>query len=494
MGIPAYYKNLTKTIPQLVVKNLSHSIDWFFMDFNCLIYHCISMTPDYSSATHATWETQLIQNVVTYTLQIIKHVNPKGVYLAIDGVVPMAKMKQQRMRRFKSAWLSKQESCADKWDTNAITPGTGFMQKLHTALESIMLPHWTLSTSNEPGEGEHKIMREWRKGTYEGNYVVYGMDADLIVLSLLGMKEHPVWLFREDMSPDADGGFEWFSIRALKDWLCAEFDTELHRTFIMNYCFAMSFLGNDFVPSALGLKMRENGHTDLLRLLRLFTYNGICLVHPETLEIQGESVFLLCKELARDEATRIRSYILKKQSMIYGGYMDTGITVVEEDILMQWKQLIPSWPSKYMTRFFTGFDDTLKNRRRIADEYLYGIQWIWSYYTGRMENICYNWYYPFSLPPLWEWLSAVPVLPAFPRPIRVRAEDIRPVEQLCIVLPVESWSLLPKSKERRLPVLAPQYFPSRFSFDSVGKHFFWECEAMIPIPSVTVVKDLMRSL
>jgi hypothetical protein len=39
--------------------------------------------------------------------------------------------------------------------------------------------------------------------------------------------------------------------------------------------------------------------------------------------------------------------------------------------------------------------------------------------------------------------------------------------------------------------LAPEWFPAEFSFDSVGKQWFWECEAEIPIPSILDVKRIL---
>jgi hypothetical protein len=122
--------------------------------------------PVYSPSDKEAWEQTLIESVVSYCLFVIKQVQPKkGVYIAIDGVVPMAKMRQQRLRRFKSVWLAKNDpnqDSSEKWDTNAITPGTLFMGKLRVSLEAMIEKHgkigWTLSSSDEPGEGEHKIM------------------------------------------------------------------------------------------------------------------------------------------------------------------------------------------------------------------------------------------------------------------------------------------------------------------------------------------------
>ena len=147
MGIPSYYKKLIDTVYGLVSKGHPQGdINWLFMDFNCLIYHCLYRedTPLYpGSDKKDEWETEFLNCIVKYCLKVIKEVDPKsGVYIAIDGVVPMAKMRQQRLRRFKSAWLSahpETESLpSEAWDRNSITPGTQFMTKLRIRLETMI--------------------------------------------------------------------------------------------------------------------------------------------------------------------------------------------------------------------------------------------------------------------------------------------------------------------------------------------------------------------
>ena len=199
MGIPSYYRKLLRTNASLVRRSRPGSIDWLWMDYNCLLYHCLrspALRPYPGVSQKTEWEGEFLNCVVAYTKQIIREVQPsKGIYIAIDGVVPMAKMKQQRLRRFKSAWLTEhglaegqtpEKSNAPKWDTNAITPGTAFMTKLRKALEKAAAPSWTISSSDEPGEGEHKIMERIRSMPFPAasSHAVYGMDADLVVLSL----------------------------------------------------------------------------------------------------------------------------------------------------------------------------------------------------------------------------------------------------------------------------------------------------------------------
>ncbi len=530
MGIPSYYKKLIDSVPGLLSKtHPSNNISWLFMDFNCLIYHCLHREdmPSYTGINDE-WESQLCDNVVKYCLKVIKEVDPKsGVYIAIDGVVPMAKMRQQRLRRFKSIWLQDTSNTTTSsepiWDRNSITPGTIFMKKLRTRLENMITKYgkktWKLSSSDEPGEGEHKIISEWRKGVYKGDFAVYGLDADLIILSILGREtcslDNKIWLFREEVSAGkisynslGDEIFEWFSINALTDWLSVEFHSDpiKKRTFILNYCFAMSVLGNDFLPSSLGLKIRDDGHSELLDIIQSLISKNVSLINPNTLEVSFENIKILFTILSKDEEVRIQKYIYKKQMMARNLGQSLDITefklgdnnwplshIEEQKLLINsGKQLILNWKEKYITQFFNGLNFNKNDINRICKEYMYGIQWIWAYYMGTYDNVCFNWFYPFNLPPLWCWLKDMETIPIFPNKILIKSTDIKPVEQLALVLPLESWSLIPAGPEKMLPKLAPQFFPSVFSFESTGKRFFWECESMIPLPSILEVKEIIR--
>jgi len=513
MGIPSYYKKLLDAIPDLIKRSHPHHpIDWLFMDFNCLIYHCLHRadTPVYPGIDgKEEWEAQFIECIVRYCKKVIKQVIPQsGVYLAIDGVVPMAKMRQQRLRRFKSVWLKDQSK--DAWDTNAITPGTEFMKKLRIALEKMIKGKlWFLSSSDEPGEGEHKIMAQWRTGNYGGNFAVYGLDADLIVLSLLGQVtnqlDNEIWLFREEVdkgqiSYDEQGEelFEWFSINALRDWLA--FPCSDKPGFLIQYCFAMSVLGNDFLPSSLGLKIRDDGHTELLLLIRMLKEPLV----DSSGQISLDGLLNLFQQLSQTEAERVEKYIQKKR-MFSRNLLQKDLPVGDnnwplEEVIESYildpsdnRRLARNWQTQYQFKFFPGWR-TKQCRDQIIEEYLYGMQWIWAYYTGVQDSICFNWYYPHSLPPLWEWIYdylSVKPLPTFPEKIEVSAQDIRPVEQLALVLPLESWHLIPPCKEKQFPALAPQFFPTSFHFESAGKRFFWECEALIPIPCISELKAIV---
>jgi 5'-3' exonuclease len=512
MGIPSYYKRLIDSVSGLVRKTHPGSINWLWMDFNCMIYHCLRKpdTPVYpGEAGRIEWEKQFVDCVARYLIHIVGEVKPqKGVYIAVDGVVPMAKMRQQRLRRFKSVWLTAAglNEGSSAWDTNSITPGTAFMSTLKKRLEQVCAKHktakmeWILSSSDEPGEGEHKLMDVWRKtADISGGHAVYGLDADLIVLSLLNARDgQTVWLFREQIESgvimrDAVGDefYCWLSIDSLRDHIKDQIGSHT----IKEYCFAMSVLGNDFLPSSLSFKMREDGHDALL--IALQDIKEPLLQDDESIAWDGFKT--LVRWLAKDEEARVERFVGRKLSMANNytglpiGDNNWPLDQKEESVLVSRDdrgryKLVPNWRDAYYRSWLPS------GPKRPCSQYLYGVQWIWAYYTGQNCNVCFNWFYQDGVPPLWADLQAYlcDYNNPFPGTIQIRREDIRPIEQLCLVLPLESWNLISHgANERRLVERAPWLFPDTFGFSSVGKRFFWECEAEIPVPSICEVKAIL---
>jgi hypothetical protein len=61
------------------------------------------------------------------------------------------------------------------------------------------------------------------------------------------------------------------------------------------------------------------------------------------------------------------------------------------------------------------------------------------------------------------------------------------------VLPLESWGLLEDRGLRRLPVLAPQFWPEKFEFFSLGRKWLWECEARVPCLTAVRLREILKS-
>ena len=263
-------------------------------------------------------------------------------------------MNQQRSRRFRSAQEAAQKdedkveflkmlksqnngvvhedatTMAEKktWDSNAITPGTPFMDILAASLRYWCAykvntdPAWErvkviISDATVPGEGEHKIMefiRSQRSSPeHDPNtrHVIYGLDADLIMLGLATHEPH-FRVLREDVffqeskartchicsqkghiaeackgeakQKEGDFGekdkaltdkpFIWLHVSVLREYLEAElnvpqapFRFDLERA-LDDWVFMCFFVGNDFLPHLPSLDIRENGIDTLIAIWR----------------------------------------------------------------------------------------------------------------------------------------------------------------------------------------------------------------------------------
>eukprot|EP00762_Andalucia_godoyi_P001681 ANDGO_07122.mRNA.1 5'-3' exoribonuclease 1 len=327
MGVPRFFRWISERYPLInneVRDDTMPEIDNLYLDMNGIIHRA---THGDNDATVFSEERVMIA-IYQYIDRLFDMVRPRKIFfMAIDGVAPRAKMNQQRQRRFKSALelaLHKEQQLAGLADSDdgeakvveplfdscSITPGTEFMAKLTKYLEFFVKKkisedrNWqrcevVLSGHEYPGEGEHKIMDfiRARKSapaySPDERHCLYGLDADLIMLSLASHEPHFV-LLREEIQfgnkPQKslrgqteeelrheirdETRFHLLYINLLREYLEFEFRTvelpfgfDLDRV-IDDFILMCFFMGNDFLPSLPTFNIGEGSLNDLFDIYR----------------------------------------------------------------------------------------------------------------------------------------------------------------------------------------------------------------------------------
>ena len=240
MGIPSYFSDIVKRHKNIVKRlGLLPRIHNLYMDTNGLIYDAVRIVGSNRGMSDDEYETVLINMVCEKITEYVKMIRPESkVFIAFDGVAPVAKLNQQRERRYKSWFTTIVEQTINRkasaaltggtgtgvakvvqtalqkaWNTSSITPGTRFMTKLNTRMREYIAtqsytgagsgtgPEYIYSGSDTAGEGEHKIFEYIR--AFPGYHkdtttLIYGLDADLIMLCLnhLHISEN-IFLYRD---------------------------------------------------------------------------------------------------------------------------------------------------------------------------------------------------------------------------------------------------------------------------------------------------------
>ena len=263
MGIPVYFKTLISDYGDSILhKDKYDDINHLFFDLNCLIHPC---------ARGLTNEIEIINKILNEIDKLIEYINVRDIiYIAIDGIAPKMKMRQQRMRRHKSA-LERKYNKETPWNTNAISPGTKFMKSLNYSLKNHICKYKNiiLDDSENRGEGEHKILQYIKKNNLKGKICIYGLDADLIQLALVSHKENII-LLRETTEyniENTNSEYIYLKIDDLKKKLIGSFNIQRivdEKRLIDDYIFLCFLLGNDFMNHIPSLNLRYGGHNILL--------------------------------------------------------------------------------------------------------------------------------------------------------------------------------------------------------------------------------------
>ena len=215
--IAFFFSFIVKNHPSIIKKYVNDvlKVDNLYLDCNSIIYDAYSKM-EFDKLTE-TVTVSIIRQVILKIEEYISIIKPsKTVIIAFDGVAPVAKLEQQRSRRYKSWYQNEisrmifKKEKEDPWNTTSITPGTNFMAQLNEMIstnfnksvsEKLNIYEIIVSGSNQVGEGEHKLfdyIRSNPKKHSNETTIIYGLDADLIMLSINHLPISPnIYLFRE---------------------------------------------------------------------------------------------------------------------------------------------------------------------------------------------------------------------------------------------------------------------------------------------------------
>lgn len=495
----------------------------------------------------------MFERIMVYIDHIVDLVRPKKLlYLAIDGVAPRAKMNQQRERRFRTAQakhvtLSDVDMIKESFDTNSITPGTIFMLQLSEHLQyyvskrCIENPLWKnlqviYSSSQICGEGEHKIIEYIRTMKMQTDYnldmshCIYGLDADLIILSLLSHEKY-ISLQREEVIFGKQStidrklvlrpqDFQLLHIGILREYLSIDFNTkdklfDVERI-IDDLIQLTFFIGNDFLPGFYVTNIIDDGMNILID-----TYREILPTLPSYITNYGtinmSSLQIFLKNLASKEndlfASCYSNYIKRKtrwiknennetkSSSITDGIANLSINThnpspntIEsnsnsnnEQIIIREKRINVGISPKlssdnyYKLRFkanekeYQTIDELRKN---ICKKYLEGQFWCHKYYYFGI--VSWNWYYPYhDAPQIYDLANFIPESLEL-----TYSKPFTPYQQLLAVLPPSSYQSLPSIYQKLLSdINSPiaDFYPREYIIDMDYKVAPWEGTIHIPL-------------
>ncbi len=544
MGIPLYFRYLVNNYDNILShhKNIPQT-DNLYLDLNCAIHYCcreVLKEFPYQKTKHVSLEHKMIQNVIHYIELLVDYSKPrKLLYIAIDGPAPKAKMVQQRQRRFKKFYEKREQAKIyqkneltipekEEWDTNAITPGTIFMDKLSQHLKKNIVQNEKFkklevifSDSNIPGEGEHKLLHHLRQNqTPEDINVIYGLDADLIMLCMASKKEK-ILLLRETVEFNnqihVDGyKFLYLQIDKLKENLIWEIMTRMEREFLSteeksmildDYIFFSFLLGNDFIPHSPTLSIKTDG-IDLIIDLYTRYYNELKtnLVNVELKKINHDFLKSIFYDLGLLEDSILLDFTKKRNRKRKPNKVYDSQAARELDLLnlhpqfnRQKEVYIDQGNDDWRERFYdTIFQvDSQYEIDKICHTYLEGVYWNFHYYFD--ECISWEWNYPYSQPPSYQDIYRY--LHTFISNINhlniTKSRPFKPFEQLLMVLPQQSRVLLPPSYQKLM--IEPQsdiieYYPQEYQIETTNKYYLWECQPILPYIISSTIRNVSSKL
>lgn len=556
MGIPWYFYNIYNkyntendlTIDEQLISQLD--IDYLFLDYNSMIHPCSQQEINTNESLDETnVEENIILNCLNYTRYILSVIKPKHLYIMIDGVAPRAKINQQRERRFKSHFfkslISDNENTNENskrldWNSNKITPGTLFMDKLINKLQTFKLQmendnlKIVISDSNYCGEGEHKMMKIISnisnncETQLDKKICIYGLDADLIMLSLINKFSDNIILLRDNTFNtnlnECKRIYTYLNIHKLKTYICKDLRleninlTEIRISdlnLIYDYIFLCFLMGNDFLEHIPSLLIKEGGINVILKC-----YNIVIGKHKSNLinlkELNSKNWNKCINlDMLKDifyNLSKSENYFFKNiysayktNKVVYKDVYDLNAININENsnVYFYTEDKIKYNENGYKTRYYKYYN--IDNIDSACENYLTGLYWILGYYNNHNhEN--WSWYYPYHGVPFISDLYTY--LCKAKNDFLKNTKDLQKstpnssLEQLFLVLPKESLLEIIKEKDNIIynkllrifnteSKMLNEYYPNKIYLDVINKNYLWQSKVFLKNINTDIFKNII---
>jgi 5'-3' exonuclease len=366
MGVERFFSSLRRDYNFIHKINKKIECQHLLIDFNSIVHimsqFLLSNIKNDKDINTETFEIKLIDEVGYYIETLLKeqfHSNQIiTITICVDGVPSMAKINEQRKRRYMGEIISKlikEDNDKFYWSRNNISPGTQFMANMIVFLKSSNfenrlqkichnLKDYIVSGIDEMGEGEIKILHYIdnivamqqidpnghinKNNDYKNdNFVIYSPDSDVIILLLMksvnsnivakqqiDQKGHinsnlNLYMLRYDqqLSTYKNPVYSGVDINHYKkilfEYVSSRMNKKVEMTaVIMDIVFILTVFGDDFLPKLETL--RVNTDINLIMdhyILTLIKYGYILNKSNNNYSINIENFFSFLKLIQKKE-------------------------------------------------------------------------------------------------------------------------------------------------------------------------------------------------
>ena len=339
---------------------------------------------------------------------------------------------------------------------------------------------------------------------------IYGLDADLIMLSLMNRNYDKIILIRDNSFNNTLSEnkkvIDYLDIKNLRRYICNDLTNLLVEykhinknnidleNLLYDYIIICFLLGNDFLDHAPSLSIKKNG-IDTIMKAYVNSWKGFHLINKKDIfdNIRWKnSINLLYLKDIMYNLKNHESYFFKNFKQDQLAISETKIyeqLQLQESVYFYKDDFINFKQEDYKSRYYTFYGIKTSELNKACLNYIEGLYWIFGYYNNHIHQN-WIWYYKYHNTPfcsdIFEFLRTTPfdfIYKYLENSMYLNKSDsFTEMKQLYMVLPKASlysilYELNATSDLDQIKYTLfhyDKYYPDKLYVDLINKRYLWQ--------------------